>query len=102
MTNFDKSQHVSQLSHHHYYPNRANREFDHLSQDKCDLPTDLIGFYLILRPLYVIDNDKFALLTNPGKLIQKFFRNFSFRGCDTDGFLKNLSSIFFEISISGA
>jgi len=31
---------------------------------------------------------------NPGKLIQKFSRNFSFPGRDTDGFLENSSSIF--------
>ena len=30
-----------------------------------------------------------TLIGNPGKLIQKCFRNFSFPGCDTDGFLEN-------------
>ena len=35
----------------------------------------------------------YPLLANPGKLIQKLFRNFGFPGCDTDGFLEN-SSIF--------
>ena len=29
------------------------------------------------------------LLANPRKLIQIFFRNFSFPGCDTHGFLEN-------------
>ena len=32
----------------------------------------------------------------PRKLIQKFFRNFSFPGCDTDEFLEN-SSVFVDL-----
>ena len=42
-----------------------------------------------------------SLLANLGKLIQKFFRNFSFPGCDTDRFLENPSSIFWNLNFRG-
>ena len=42
-----------------------------------------------------------TLIGNPGKLIQKCFRNFSFPGCDTDGFLENSSSIFSKSQFPG-
>ena len=38
------------------------------------------------------------LLANPGKLIQKFFRNFSVPGRDTDRFQENSSIIFLWVS----
>ena len=40
-------------------------------------------------------------MANPGKLIQKFSRNFSFPGRDTDRFLKNSSSIFSKFQFPG-
>ena len=40
-------------------------------------------------------------MTNPARLIQKLFWNFSFLGCDTDGFLENLSSNFRNFNFRG-
>lgn len=59
MTNFDKSQHVSQLSHRHYYPNQANRELVHLSQDRCDLPMDLTSF--LFNPTHAVFYEKYNI-----------------------------------------
>ena len=40
-------------------------------------------------------------MPNPGKLIQKFFRNFSFPGIDRDRRLENPSSIFSKFQFPG-
>ena len=43
----------------------------------------------------------YLLLSNPGKLIQEFSRNFSFPGRDTNRFLENSSSIFSKFQFPG-